>query len=380
MFNIAPFVGFLSFPFSEILFCDCFFFNQLFSTLENNISCIFLFLKIFDKFIIFNYTNIYNDNEIILNQNLLNGLTNIHPIFYLLLINFIFQKYFDICFSNIKYLYTYIFYKYDFYLYLSSFMFMLLGIYWASQELLWGLWWSWDFVEIFLLIIIILLIIKDHLLKINPIEDFFFNKNLFFLILLFFFFNKLNLVNSLHTFGSINSDNYFIYILWLLIFILFLININIIYLLFLISLLFKYTYTYIYIYLIIFNFFELFFINFLLIQPFVFIFLQFFFNYNLKHILILSSIFYLLGSTPVFNYNIIYINYFNINQNFILINNIIFYNFFFKIFFYLKINILYFLNKIFFLNCLSNFNKLEFFYSFIFLFFYFKKYKINLFY
>lgn len=87
---------------------DCFFFNQLFTTLESNLACIFFFNNLFlvynKQYVVLNYNNFYINITNTINQNLLNGSMNIHPIFFLILINFILIRYFRMHGHNKKYL------------------------------------------------------------------------------------------------------------------------------------------------------------------------------------------------------------------------------------------------------------------------------------
>lgn len=385
MFSFMKFIYFLlSLVCFNVLVNDCLFLNQLFSNLENNILCIFFFNNFFflnfKQICIINYTNIHINMNLGVNNNLLNGSINIHPIFFLILINFIFIKYHRLILINLKILFSDFFVIYDFYLYLGGIIFMLLGIYWASQELLWGLWWSWDLIEIFLLILLTVLVIKNHFLKKNPIGDFFFYKNLFLLFLLFFFFNKLNIINSLHSFNSISGDNYIIYFIYIYILYIVITNNNYLYLSLLLILFFKNMYAYMFIFVFIFNISKLLFLNNFFIKPFLFLFFQFFFKYNLKHILFFSSMFYWLSATHVFSVNIPYLNYFYINQNFLNINNYTFLNFLFEFFFLIQINKLFFNTKNLFLDCINNFFNFKFFLIFLFFFIFFNNTKIILFY
>jgi len=362
---------------------DCFFFNQLFTTLESNLACIFFFNNLFlvynKQYVVLNYNNFYINITNTINQNLLNGSMNIHPIFFLILINFILIRYFRMHGHNKKYLNKEIFFFFNFYLYFSSFLFMLLGIYWASQELLWGLWWSWDLVEIFLLIIIIIFIIYDHFLKINSIADFYFLRYILTFLLLFFFFNKLNVSNSLHSFGSINSDNYLVYFIYGAVLFYFVKYNNYAYTLFLLSFFIKNLFFYLLTFLLLLNIIKLYFINLLLIQPYFFIIVQLFFFFNFKHILILSSLFYWLSSSHECLYIIKYLDYVNITQNFIIINYDINYTVGLDVFYNIKLNILLFLLKNFCTYCLNNFFVVKFFLIFIILYLFLKKINKKLF-
>lgn len=367
-----------------ITVADCFFFNQLFTTLENNIFCIFFFNNLFlvynKQYVMVNYSNIYINVHNVTNQNLLNGSMNIHPIFFLVLINFIIMRYFQMYRHNKKYLLKEIFFFFNFYLYFSSLFFMFLGIYWASQELLWGLWWSWDLVEIFLLIVVIMLIIYDHFLKINSITDFYFFRYMLIFLLLFFFFNKLNIATSLHSFGSINSDNYLVYIMYTAVIIIFVKYNNYVYVIILLGFFLKNLFFYFLTFILLLNNTKLYFISLLLIQPYFFIIVQLLFLFSFKHILILSSLFYWLSSTQGYFHIIKYLEYLNITQNFLIINYDINYNVGFELFYNIKLNILFYFLKDLCTYCLNNFFFVKFFLIFIFLFIFIKKYNKKLFY
>jgi hypothetical protein len=132
---------------------------------------------------------------------LLNGLIMIHPmllyIYYSLLIIYFAKTWFFrvYLYRNTQYLYFLTHNQ----TYLLGFASLFLGSWWSAQELNWGGFWSWDLVEIFLLISVLFTIISVH----SKITNSF-----FFFKLVFFFFNyivyilsvRFNLINSIHNF------------------------------------------------------------------------------------------------------------------------------------------------------------------------------------
>jgi cytochrome c biogenesis factor len=196
---------------------------------KKNIFIIFFFiflLQIYNIKIPFNSISeiLFKYNNI--NINLTNGLILVHPICmyisYILLIIF---------FKNVKIkkINRIIFYvKSKNYIFIS-FVSIFLGSYWSQQELNWGGWWNWDFVEIIALIFFLL---YSFLIHINL------NKNLNLLfsvytktinyLILFFFIIRLDFINSIHSFNSFNKTNFNINIL-LYIYITFVIIIFILY-------------------------------------------------------------------------------------------------------------------------------------------------------
>lgn len=190
-------------------------------------TCVFNFLSLFQVFWISNINNIvavlffstlivllkqqpnYNQffiaylftNFFFINFNLLNGLNNVHPFFFIFFYFFFFT--FERCSFYNKKTNLFLFGESLFFLFffLIGFILLFLGIYWASQELLWGLWWSWDPIEVYLLLLVLFSIFFFHKFYIL------FNGNylqfLFFLFFIFFFVsNKVNLYASIHNFSN----------------------------------------------------------------------------------------------------------------------------------------------------------------------------------
>lgn len=94
----------------------------------------------------------------------------------------------------------------------ASYTSLILGCFWAEQELSWGGWWSWDFVELITLNFFIYTVCSIH----NPTKTFSGNSpSILILILLSsVLVVRFNIINSIHNFISIESQNqYFYYIM-----------------------------------------------------------------------------------------------------------------------------------------------------------------------
>jgi len=198
-----------------LLFYILIFYIVIYRVYYKNINLFYLIVWIYliitylhnNFFITVSNLNFFKVSDI--SVKLLNGLIMIHPIslyiFYSILIIFFFKIYFFriYFYKNIQYLYFFTDYK----IYLFGIISLFLGSWWSAQELNWGGFWSWDLVEIFLLVSVVFSIILAHTKYIN---SFFFYK------LIFFFFNyilyicsvRFNLINSIHNFISSSSFFY----------------------------------------------------------------------------------------------------------------------------------------------------------------------------
>ena len=171
------------------------------------------------------------------NTKLLNGLFLIHPfviyIFYALIISF------SITFLHLKknsFILTSFLNKFYFEInFLKILIFIvflgitaiILGSWWAFQEINWNGWWSWDLIEIINLLLIIYILRFTHSKSISNLATTFNLNNNFlnFLILPVFFMviSRFNLVNSLHSFVLLNNFaqfyfliNYFLFFLFII--------------------------------------------------------------------------------------------------------------------------------------------------------------------
>ena len=172
---------------------------------------------------VYNLKNLFFLKKII-NLSLSNGLVLIHPVciyitYILYIIGFIF--FFSYFKKKNKFIY---FFKINFFkIIFISFVALFLGSFWAQQELNWGGWWNWDFVEIIALIFFIASFILYHN---NVYKNYNLYKNYFltliYYILLFFFLVRVDILNSIHSFNSfLIINNFFKLIFIIFIFILF---------------------------------------------------------------------------------------------------------------------------------------------------------------
>lgn len=148
-------------------------------------------------FVVYLFTNF----SFFINFNLLNGLNNVHPFFFIFFYFFFFL--FEKCLFYSKKTNLFLFKEFFFsvFFFLIGFLLLFLGVYWASQELLWGLWWSWDPIEVYLFVLVLFSIFFFHKSYV------FFNYSYLQALLLFFFLfffvsNKVNLYASIHNFSN----------------------------------------------------------------------------------------------------------------------------------------------------------------------------------
>lgn len=172
------------------------------------VLCIFVYQTNFNYW---SWFLLYNN---VVNTSLVNGVVLIHPIliyitYFVLIINFLILK------NN--------FYKINFIIYtfssstllllVCSFLALFLGGWWAQQELNWGGWWNWDFVEIIALVFFITVLFITH----NNFSKYYNNlfltsKIVMFYLFCFFIFVRMDVLSSIHSFNSFsilnNLNNY----------------------------------------------------------------------------------------------------------------------------------------------------------------------------
>jgi hypothetical protein len=171
-----------------------------------------------DKLVFFHIQHTNN-----LNTNLLNGIMLVHP-FILYFFYIIYLLEYKVIFKNFFFLkkkYTISIKKKNYTN--GSFLILvaiLLGSWWAEQELSWGGWWSWDFVELLAinyLLYYLILLHKNSNKKLTGII--FMTKPLILIIAVISV--RFNLINSIHNFASVESQNqYYYYIVVFLIYLL----------------------------------------------------------------------------------------------------------------------------------------------------------------
>jgi hypothetical protein len=154
-----------------------------------------------------------------LNTNLLNGIMLVHPyilyFFYGLYIYNIFIYTYNCQFLRNRQ--SYLPYKSLFFSVFLIFIAILLGCWWAEQELAWGGWWSWDFVELLALILLLVLVQNMHKSKLYLFNNY--NYTCICIFLLSIFCVRFNIINSVHNFVNIQSQNQFFYYICTFVFI-----------------------------------------------------------------------------------------------------------------------------------------------------------------
>ena len=150
---------------------------------------------------------------------LTNGLLIVHPLllysFYVALIYF---SMWSPLLIKTKLVSKFMFYPYGL-LYNKSYFVgivaLFLGAWWSHQELNWGGFWSWDLVEIFLLITVVYAVLRQHYTSLTQVS---YLKIIFFALnfVMYIFSVRYNLINSIHNFISQSAFLYKItYFIWL---------------------------------------------------------------------------------------------------------------------------------------------------------------------
>ena len=185
-------------------------------------------------FWLWDFNNIYQIKKIneyvhFDNLNLINGLFSIHPLFLcwlyttiVLIIVFWFKVLFSInstfsCWFGFNKSY----WKYNFILFkcsLISLFVILTGGWWAQQELNWGGWWVWDFIEIINLFFVVNFLYIKHTSTVKVMK--LFNINLIFTLIftLIYYCTRYGLIPSIHAFLTISSNIQYDFFFFLLIY------------------------------------------------------------------------------------------------------------------------------------------------------------------
>lgn len=155
-----------------------------------------------------------------LNTNLLNGIMLIHPMVLYVLYGIYLLEYKVSVEIKIKNTRKNVKYKNFYKIFLCVYiviMAILLGAWWAEQELSWGGWWSWDFVELLSINYLLYLLVIIH--SKSTSKKVYNNYNLQILLFITAVFSvRYNIINSIHNFISIESQNqYYYYIIFVLV-------------------------------------------------------------------------------------------------------------------------------------------------------------------
>ena len=186
---------------------------------------LYLYIQINSYVSIYEYLYFFKKNNI----TLINGLLLIHPILlyisYMLLISFFKKK---INFNN-SYAYNYINLRTIINLLTNtSLIALILGSWWAQQEINWGGWWNWDPIEMIALFIFIFSLILIHFKFDNSIVFLSMRIQIIYLFILIYYISRYDILNSIHSFAISNKDYSFIelkMIVFLLFLLYYLINI-----------------------------------------------------------------------------------------------------------------------------------------------------------
>lgn len=164
----------------------------------------------------FTFMGYYGNN---LNTNLINGIVLIHPIFLYTFYALLFVKIWlcyvnctEVFLKNYKQHNTYLSTAITFYPVALILAALILGCWWAEQELSWGGWWSWDFVELVALNFLIIYLGKVHHYKHQS------NASLYsepvqplMVIVVSVMVVRFNIINSVHNFVNLESQNQYMY-------------------------------------------------------------------------------------------------------------------------------------------------------------------------
>lgn len=154
-----------------------------------------------------------------INTNLLNGLMLVHPVilytFYILYLTR-FKANTETFFLKSKIPPFYLSKGME--LLMAILIAIILGCWWAEQELSWGGWWSWDFVELLALNFFLKSLTEVHSSK-NQFSLYY--KSVIWLFMIFctsVLLVRFNIINSIHNFVNSESQNqYFYYIIYVIV-------------------------------------------------------------------------------------------------------------------------------------------------------------------
>jgi hypothetical protein len=182
------------------------------------VSILYIFFIIELPYVL-QYNDLYIYNKII-NINLINGLFIIHPIILLSLLSLLFwtslkyfklvQNIFNINFNYNYYNKTLVFYNILFFknklniiLLILTSLVLFTGSWWAQQELNWGGYWVWDFIELVNLFLLSFYIYNKHIIhRCKYVYNFILQIICIFIILTIYIYSRYNLIPSVHTFLS----------------------------------------------------------------------------------------------------------------------------------------------------------------------------------
>lgn len=207
-----------------IVTCSFFLINSF--SYKLYILMFYVFFDLSMEYQIFYFFNLF---EFKLNIKLLNGLFLIHPyciyVFYssivIYLISLVYYNYYKF---NYRFVYKKI-NKFQYFLIKFIIIFglisVILGSWWAYQEINWAGWWSWDLIEIINLLLILYFLFLLHKNAVEYNINYLVNFNIIYLFILLLLISRFNIINSLHSFVVLNNFEQYSYLFFCYIFILF---------------------------------------------------------------------------------------------------------------------------------------------------------------
>ena len=181
----------------------------------------FVFIELIENFNLNNFINLLNFD---INLNLINGLFFIHP--FLIYFSYsalilLFSTVFFFCFSFfisrnflVNFFFNHVRLIILFFIYFI-FLAMVLGSWWAYQEVNWGGWWNWDLVEVinFFLFFILCLIYHRNSFYFSFPNFIDFMSSFLLLFIFYFYLVRLGLINSIHSFLESTNCLQFFYLI-----------------------------------------------------------------------------------------------------------------------------------------------------------------------
>jgi hypothetical protein len=190
-----------------------FFKNTNLFDVNNFMHITFLILIINYNYIFKSFLSISNVN----NTSLINGLLIIHPWYiyttYILIFIYFFKNQ-NFLKNNHKINFSVKLNKNVILVAYCSLFSIFLGSYWAQQELNWGGWWNWDYVELIALIFFTIIMYIIHTKKLYVgISYYVFKSKYVFYMCLFYIIVRCDILNSVHSFNSLKIlDKYIQYV------------------------------------------------------------------------------------------------------------------------------------------------------------------------
>lgn len=87
---------------------------------------------------------------------------------------------------------------------------LLLGCWWAQQEVSWGGWWNWDPIEMIALLALIISLVTNHTQYKHQSLVFFFRPTLYIFVVTTYFVSRYDILNSIHSFALASKSQHYV--------------------------------------------------------------------------------------------------------------------------------------------------------------------------